>query len=385
MGRNYYATRISENRGRTPEGYLMCNNVPICRTGWQTYLGAELGLADAESVQVYRSEEEVFAPETLASFEAQPVTNNHPSADVGGANYAHLMKGVCVNVRRGEGDDADKVLADLKIMDPTLISEIETGKNEVSCGYDCVYVQQPDGTFLQTKIRGNHVAIVREGRAGHDVKIKDQKPQKEGRKTMRLRKAWEEFVSAAHDAEPEEAKELTAACDEEQTKEDRFHEAMGEGEHQEKEKIEEKYGEKDEAWVDKDVFGMLKEILARLDRLEEHGRKADPLDELEIELKGDAEKSDESNFVEPAKDLEARNEVIDTIAKMKPIVAKLPVSSRDQMSKMLAAMLRNQLKTKDTGKSYGDLVKNRDTRAVGDSDKIQAGYNKFNPHMKEVK
>lgn len=272
MGRNYYATRISENRGRTPEGYLMCNNVPICRTGWQTYLGSELGLADVQSVEVYRPEEEVFSPETLASFEAQPVTNNHPTEDVDGANYAHLMKGVCVNVRRGEGDDADKVLADLKIMDPTLISEIETGKNEVSCGYDCTYVQQPDGTFLQTKIRGNHVAIVREGRAGHDVKIKDQKPQKEGRKTMSLKKAWEEFVSAARDADPEEAKELAPACDEEQTKEDRFHEALGEGEYQEKKKMEEKYGEKDEAWVDKDVFGMLKEILARLDRLEE--RKA---------------------------------------------------------------------------------------------------------------
>lgn len=202
---------------------------------------------------------------------------------------------------------------------------------------------------------------------------------------MSLKKAWEEFVSAARDAEPEEAKELTTACDEEQTKEDRFHEAVGEGEYQEKKKMEEKYGEKDEAWVDKDVFGMLKEILARLDRLEEHGRKADPLDELEIELKGDAEKSDESNFVEPAEELEAKEEVMDTIAKMKPIVAKLPTSSRDQMSKMLAGMLRKQLKTNDAAKSYGELVKSRDTRGFGDMDKIQASYNKFNPHMKEGK
>lgn len=76
---------------------------------------------------------------------------------------------------------------------------------------------------------------------------------------------------------------------------------------------------------------------------------------------------------------------MDTIAKMKPIVAKLPASSRDQMSKMLAGMLRKQLKTKDAGKSYGELVKNRDARGFCDTDKIQASYNKFNPHMKEGK
>ena len=42
---HYYGTRLSENISRRePEGYLLCLNVPVARTGTQDYLPEELGL-----------------------------------------------------------------------------------------------------------------------------------------------------------------------------------------------------------------------------------------------------------------------------------------------------------------------------------------------------
>ena len=83
---HYYGTRLSENISRRePEGYLLCLNVPVARTGVQEYLPEELGLpgngppGNSEMfVPVYRPPEEVFSPETIASFEGMPVTNDHP-------------------------------------------------------------------------------------------------------------------------------------------------------------------------------------------------------------------------------------------------------------------------------------------------------------------
>ena len=45
---HYYGTRLSGNISRRePEGYLLCLNVPVARTGVQEYLPEELGLSAA--------------------------------------------------------------------------------------------------------------------------------------------------------------------------------------------------------------------------------------------------------------------------------------------------------------------------------------------------
>ena len=75
----YYGTRLSENISRRePEGYLLCLNVPVARTGMQEYLPEELGMPGNSPVPVIRPEEEVFSEATIASFEGMPVTNDHP-------------------------------------------------------------------------------------------------------------------------------------------------------------------------------------------------------------------------------------------------------------------------------------------------------------------
>ncbi len=171
----YYGTRLSENISRRePEGYLLCLNVPVARTGVQEYLPEELGLAgeNAGTIPVFRPESEVFSPETVASFEGMPVTNDHPPDGVDAGNIRRLQTGHAHNVRRGTGEESDLLLADLIITDPALIDAVLSGKREISCGYT-YELHEENGRYIQRKIRGNHIAVVDAGRAGSRVSIKD--------------------------------------------------------------------------------------------------------------------------------------------------------------------------------------------------------------------
>ena len=214
----FYGDRISNNMTKTPEGYLICHNVPIARTGTQEYTPEEIGIQGTELISVMREEAEVFSSATLASFEGKPVTNEHPEEDVTASNYVAYTKGHTTNIRRGNGSESDKILADLVIYDISLISEIESGKKEVSCGYDCVYETDDSGKIYQTNIRGNHVAVVDKGRAGNEVKIKDKKPENETKPENERRISFmakkrekgiiEKILSFAKDADPSEVAEV---------------------------------------------------------------------------------------------------------------------------------------------------------------------------------
>ena len=212
----YYGSQISPHLVDTPEGFLICKDVPIARTGPQDYLARELQLdGDPDRViTVQRYPEDVFEDATLASLEGKPVTDGHPPENVGPENYAAYTKGHVQNVRR----DGDYIVADLYINDANLANEVRNNvKREVSCGYLCNYV--PDGAgYKQSRIRGNHVAVVPKGRAGAAVAIKDAAPEAEkGRKT--IMSYWKTFLAAfagaAKDAEPDELDkmvETTAAA-----------------------------------------------------------------------------------------------------------------------------------------------------------------------------
>ena len=116
-------------------------------------------------VKVYRTEDEVFSRAAMASFEGKPVTADHPPTAVEPYNYTAYLKGHAQNIHRGSGDESDLLMADLFIDDPDLIHAIDNGFREVSCGYECDYVEE-NGKVYQRQIRGNHVAIVEAGRAG---------------------------------------------------------------------------------------------------------------------------------------------------------------------------------------------------------------------------
>ena len=170
---SYYGYTISPNQLETGEGFLICRNVPIARTGTQEYLASEIGLPGSDIVTVERAEDEVFSEAAMASFEGKPVTNNHPTELVTPDTAALYEKGHAQNVRRGSGEFENFLIADLHIHDAGLIQEIKGGKRQISCGYECEYMQDEDGNVRQVNIRGNHVAVVDEGRAGAKAAIMD--------------------------------------------------------------------------------------------------------------------------------------------------------------------------------------------------------------------
>lgn len=202
----YYGSQISPHIDRTPEGYLICRDVPINRTGTQTYLAHELGLdGDPDRpVTVYRLEEDVFAPAAMASFEGKDITRGHPPEMLTAENQSGYSRGHLEHVRRlGEN-----TVADLIVKDASLVSEVESGLlREVSCGYNCNFEPYMDG-YKQTHIIGNHLAIVPRGRAGRDVAIHDATPEVEKGRNKPMSEFWKSvltaFGMAAKDASPEE-------------------------------------------------------------------------------------------------------------------------------------------------------------------------------------
>lgn len=203
----YYGSRISPNQIETAEGYLICRSVPIARTGDQQYTAREV-MQDGDpgqTVIVHRRPEDVFAEETIASFEGKPVTDDHPPENVQAENFASYARGHVQNVRRA----GDNLVGDVYITDAKLASDVKHRvKREISCGYQCDLVPDGAGGYYQTNIRGNHVAVVLRGRAGHDVAIHDAANTAAEGRTNTMSKFTKgvlaAFGSAAKEASPEE-------------------------------------------------------------------------------------------------------------------------------------------------------------------------------------
>jgi hypothetical protein len=162
---------------RRDDGYLVAD-ARIARTGIQTYLGSEVGRPDLELVRVYRPGAEVFSQETLKSATHRPVTNDHPPDMVTSENWKKYAVGQTGDEITGEGI---YIRVPLMVSDAETIREIEAGKQELSAGYSCdldfvAGVTEAGEAYdaIQRNIRLNHVAIVRQGRAGPDVRIGDR-------------------------------------------------------------------------------------------------------------------------------------------------------------------------------------------------------------------
>lgn len=183
----FFKTRLGNTRYQMADGSLLCKNVPIARTGTQVYSALDLPNLKPDSqgqILVERHSDEVFRPETLASFEGMSVTLSHPEDAEGNVifvdtdNWRDLAQGHVQNVRRGESEQADLIIADLIIKDALAIEEINHGNDEVSCGYDAQYEQIAPGIARQYEIVGNHVALVPKGRAGIRCAIGDSMSNK---------------------------------------------------------------------------------------------------------------------------------------------------------------------------------------------------------------
>lgn len=172
--------KLSEHKYKTPEGYLICTDAILARTGKQSYTKDELFQdGDDTEVNVDRPYDEVMNAKTIASFENKPITFDHPDEDVNVGNYKDYAIGYVRDVHQGKTDKGeDVILGNLVITDQDAINAIEQGDHtDLSCGYDCDIKDDGNGNYSQTNIRGNHLALCEQGRAGiaHivDSKVKD--------------------------------------------------------------------------------------------------------------------------------------------------------------------------------------------------------------------
>ncbi len=174
----YYGTKLSDNITETPEGFLICHDVIIARTGVQDYAPSEVPInAKTSAVKIHREKAEVLRAETISSFEGKPVTAGHPDGFVTPDNWNELAVGFVKNVRASEDGDDGYIVADLVITNSKAIQAVKDGLREVSCGYEADYVDLENGEGMQTNILGNHVALVPQGRCGEKCSIQDQSQQ----------------------------------------------------------------------------------------------------------------------------------------------------------------------------------------------------------------
>lgn len=407
----YYGYTISPNQVETGEGFLICRNVPIARTGTQEYLGREIGLdgEDAEKViTVHRNPEDVFSSPALASFEGKPVTNDHPPDLIGPDDVAVYEKGHAQNIRRGAGEWADYMLADLHIHDRELIDAVQGGKREISCGYECEYEPIGDGTYLQKNIRGNHVAVVDRGRAGKRAAILDSDTthpagEPPERKATMKSKILELFGLAAKDKSPEEIARMAQDAAS----------VMDEGTPAEPEKKEpEKDSGKEEPAKDGGLFeniddaaldGLLEKLMARKAAKEAAEKEADgdPLEatikqltggEAEVQPGGGSVDGEEAHVV-PAEEMDKGSDcsgmdkaVAASILKaMRPTVAAIKdEKQRKAVSDALIKCVTAQDSASDIAKIMQAAQKNAqhtaDNKPQADLDAIQALYDARNPH-----
>ncbi len=212
-GRWFAPERLSARQSMTPEGFLLCQAVPIARTGTLVYDESELVNDDGPIVQggaggivtIERNPDEVFRAETIASFEGKPVTLSHPDDFVTPANWRELSMGITQNVRQGSDIESDLMLADLLITDSVAIEEVRSGLRQVSCGYDADYEQLAVGRGRQMNIVGNHVALVERGRCGPRCAIGDSEVAKTT--DAKPKRTWRDRVMTAFRAKDEAALE----------------------------------------------------------------------------------------------------------------------------------------------------------------------------------
>jgi uncharacterized protein len=175
---------IESSRQYDDNGWPEIKGNPISKVGVFPYSGAQIGHPDLDPdriYMVYRPEEELSNEDTINSFKLLPFTDEHAML---GSEDEGLMPAEKKGIHGITGEDVyfeDGYLkTNLKIFSEGANDLIRKGKKELSIGYRCIYDIQSgiyDGQpydAIQRQIRGNHLALVEEGRSGPDVAVLDR-------------------------------------------------------------------------------------------------------------------------------------------------------------------------------------------------------------------
>lgn len=287
----YTVSKIGKTREITPEGYLLCRDVALARTGTLLYGDGEIPVEPDNTgrIVVTRGDDDLFRPETMASAEGKPITNDHPDDWVKPENWKELCCGVGQNIRRGEGLEDNLLIGDLLVTDKQAIEDVMNGKVEISLGYDTDYLQLEKGKATQSNIVINHIALVEKGRNGNRCAIKDSKTMAKKTKTP-----WYQALLKAKRTVDEALKEAKETEDDDDLTED------DEPEDNDK-------GKTADAVVNRQILKMLKTMDSRLGALEK--KKTKDSDDPEKTEDGDDPEEDPTKDdgdltkAEPAKKL----------------------------------------------------------------------------------
>lgn len=163
-------------------GWAEIKGNPLSKVGVFPYSGSQISadLDPNKVYMVYRSEEELSDPETIDSFKLLPWTDEH--AMLGSEDEGMLpaeRKGIHGVIGEDVYFEDGYLKGNLKVFSDKLANLIEAGKKELSIGYRCLY-DMVGGVYngirydaIQRNIRGNHLALVDEGRSGPDVAVLD--------------------------------------------------------------------------------------------------------------------------------------------------------------------------------------------------------------------
>jgi len=191
VARQLGVVATAEDSARTSDanGWFEVQGNPISKAGVFPYLGRSIRVAPdmpqpdpARAYNVYRPAEELADPACIESFRLIPWTDEHTMLGPESLGMTPAeRKGVQGVIGENVYFDGEYLRANIKCFAEALAQLIQSGKRELSAGYRCVYEYAPgvapDGTaydYVQRRIRGNHVALVDEGRCGPEVAVLDE-------------------------------------------------------------------------------------------------------------------------------------------------------------------------------------------------------------------
>lgn len=161
--------------------WVEIKNNPLSKVGVFPYLGRSIGAPEPDKVYyVYRPEEEISDPATIESFKLIPWVDDHtmlgdPESGFTPAEYKGVHGVIGEEVYYKDGI----LYGNLKLFSETLKRLVDSGKKQLSAGYRCMY-EMASGVWngqkydaIQRNIRGNHLALVAEGRMGKEVSVLD--------------------------------------------------------------------------------------------------------------------------------------------------------------------------------------------------------------------
>jgi hypothetical protein len=181
-GKTFKIFDSASKRDYDLNGWPEIKDNPISKVGVFPYYGRDISpdLIPDQIYNVYRPEEELSNPETIDSFKLLPWTDEH--AMLGSEDEGLLpaeKKGIHGVIGEDVYYDNGYLKGNVKIFSDKLANLIDKGKKELSIGYRCLY-DMVSGVFqgqkydaIQRNIRGNHLALVDEGRSGSDVAVLD--------------------------------------------------------------------------------------------------------------------------------------------------------------------------------------------------------------------